>query len=85
MCYLLIENLKKDCMNIYCVWFDNLFQELFSLEKFEFDKYEKLQECLKNEKNTIYLIEAESLKDSFEKYREKKIRVNNSLFSNSIH
>ena len=41
-------------MTTYCVWFDNFLQELFAIEKYEFDQYEKLQECLKNEKNTIY-------------------------------
>ena len=57
-------------MNTYCVWFDNFFQELFAIEKHEFDQYEKLQECLKNEKNTIHIFEAESLTEAFFKYKE---------------
>lgn len=59
-------------MTTYCVWFDNLLQELFAIEKSELDKYEKTQECLKNEKNTIQLIEASSLKEAFDKYKEKQ-------------
>ena len=59
-------------MTTYCVWFDNFFQELFALEKNEFDKYDKLQKCLKEEKNTIHLIEADSCMSAFSKYKEQQ-------------
>lgn len=59
-------------MTTYCVWFDNLMQELFALEKSEFDSHQKLQEALHNEKNIIHVIQAESMKNAFEKYREKQ-------------
>lgn len=59
-------------MNTYCVWFDNFFQELFAVEKTEFDQYTKLQECLKNEKNVIRLIEADSCTDAFSKYKKQQ-------------
>lgn len=59
-------------MTTYCVWFDNFMQELFALEKSEFDKYEKMQAELKNEKNIIHFINADSMKDAFDQYREKQ-------------
>lgn len=71
-------------MQTYCVWFDNFLQELFALEKFEFDKYEKLQKCLKSEKNIIHFFEAESMTDAFEKYKEMQEHVPASL-SHTLH
>ena len=62
-------------MTTYCVWFDNLMQELFALEKSEFDLHDKFQEALKNEKNVIHSIEAESMTDAFAQYREKQESV----------
>lgn len=58
-------------MNTYCVWFDNFFQELFALEKIEFDNYKSFQQCLHDEKNIIHYINAESMIQAFEIYRKK--------------
>lgn len=67
----------------YCVWFDNFLQELFALEKAEFDSLEKLQQALKNEKNIIHFIEAESMKEAFTQYRKKQEA--NPVLSHLIH
>lgn len=69
-------------MSIYCVWFDNFFQELFAIEKTEFDQYDKLKDCLKAEKNNIHYIEADSCVDAFGKYKEKQNKLDYSV---SIH
>lgn len=57
-------------MTTYCVWFDNFFQELFSIEKSEFEKYDKLKKSLSDERNLIHYVEAESITDSFDKYKK---------------
>lgn len=59
-------------MTTYCVWFDNFMQELFALEKYEFDKLDNFKKNLENEKNTIHVVEATCLKDAFDKYKEKQ-------------
>jgi hypothetical protein len=59
-------------MTTYCVWFDNFFQEFFALEKNEFDKYDRLQTCLKKEKNNIHFIEADSCFSALSKYKKQQ-------------
>lgn len=59
-------------MSIYCVWFDNFFEEIFAVEKQEFDQYDKLQACLKAEKNVIHFVEADSCVDAFAQYKAKQ-------------
>ena len=72
-------------MILYCVWFDNFFQELFAIEKADFDKYEKLQKCLQEEKNTVYYVVAESMKDAFDNYRELQLKASAIVSSGALH
>ena len=72
-------------MTTYCVWFDNFLQELFAIEKYEFDQYEKLEEYLKNEKNTIHLFEADSLTEAFSKYKQMQEQSPALSLSHTLH
>jgi len=57
-------------MTIYCVWFDNFLEELFAIEKSEFELYPNLKSRLDLEKNSISFLEANSITDAFAKYKE---------------
>ncbi len=71
-------------MTVYCVWFDNFLEELFAMEKDEFNLYPKLKSRLELEKNSFTFLEAESITDAFAKYKQ----VNNRSYlpaSSSFH
>lgn len=57
-------------MTVYCVWFDNFLEELFAIEKSEFDLYPNLKSRLDLEKNSITFLNADSITDAFSKYKQ---------------
>ena len=56
----------------YCVWEDNLLEELFAIEQIEFDNLPKLKAALITEKNTINIVDAESITDAMSVYKKMK-------------
>lgn len=72
-------------MITYCVWFDKFMQEIYALEKFEFEKYDQLKKCLAEEKNIIYYVEADSTTQAFEEYKKIQEQVPAFCYSKVIH
>lgn len=72
-------------MVTYCVWFDKFMQEIFALEKTEFEKYEKLQKCLHEEKNIIHYLDADSTTHAFEEYKKMQEQVPAFNYSEAVH
>lgn len=71
-------------MTTYCVWFDNFLEELFAIEKSEFELFPKLKERLELEKNTFSFLVADSITDAFSKYKQMN-NSHHSSVSSTVH
>jgi hypothetical protein len=54
----------------YYVWYDNLLEEIFALEKTEFEQHSQFKKILEQEHVSFLILEATSIKDAFEQYKK---------------
>jgi hypothetical protein len=73
-------------MQLYYVWYDHLLEELFSMEKDDFEKeHIALKNALEREKVVFHTIQADNIAHAFEVYRNTLPTMSIDLDDDSPH